>query len=653
MRDNYVTYSAYPGEKPVISGAVPVTNWKKEKETWVAAFNHGEVPVLLANGKKQTLARVPNAGYFTLRTTPASSLEIPYRAGDIQSWSGMEGNRIVILLRWRTADNVIDRIDEQKQIAFLQKPEDGPGGNNGLLVVPPRYYIENVKALMDAPGEWFFDKSNRNLSYLPARGISDPNRAALSVPRLNQLVQVRGDEDKPVRNLRLYGLIWEGAKENFRDFPHHYEPTPGCVAVNWEYALDCEFANSELRACGGVGMAVGLGCFNLRIFGNTFEGLEQGAMSVSGTSDLKNGKLIQITRETLIDHNVFSECGLGGGITLAVGGAIHTRISHNYFTKSGRPYTINCGGGGLEGNVNGDCMVEYNHFEDVQHDADDAGVIVVNGMTFNSVVRHNLIHGVHRGFFSDNVAFWFDNMSSHWTVTNNIYYDLEQGEMKTCGTYLIDNDYAANFAIEPPQRAPERFIEGAPELNCTNLRMTLGGKPIAGEIATGSIIKVRAEVANTGSSGAGPIALYVDRRAVETKAFPVIRQNTRPVEFELRLNDPGRHAVGIGETEPQFIAVRGAKPAIVFDRIELSEESILAGEPVQITALAINLQSNRVESAVSLYGGGTGAKTSVNSVAGRGVKVGFLRPNTRGGQFSAADWKQRGGDVKSDEISGA
>ena len=176
-----------------------------------------------------------------------------------------------------------------------------------------------------------------------------------------------------------------------------------------------------------------------------------------------NGKLVQITRETDISHNIFSECGLGGGITLAVSNTLHTTISRNYFTKSGRPYTVNCGGGGLEGNINGDLVIEYNHFYDVQHDADDAGVIVVNGMTFNSMVRNNLIHRVHRGFFSDNVAFWFDNMSSNWTVKNNIYYDLEQAAMKTCGTYLINNDYADNFHIELPQNAPEQFIEGDPE----------------------------------------------------------------------------------------------------------------------------------------------------------------------------------------------
>ena len=604
LRDNYVTYAAYPGETPVISGAQAVTHWRKDNNVWVAPSPLTNVSDLIANGRKQTLARTPNTGYCTLRATPASSSEIPCRPGDLQSWEGMEGNRIVILLRWRTAYNRIARIDASNHIAFLQQPEDGPGGNNGLLVVPPRYYVENVKALLDAPGEWFFDQHRKEISYIPAAGISDPNQAHLSVPQLRQLVQVQGDEKSPVRNLRFAGLIFEGAKDDFRDFPHHYDPTPGCVAISWDYAADCEFGHCTLRTCGGVGMFVGSGCGNTRIFRNTFASLEQGALGVSGVSDLAQGRLVQVTRATTIEHNIFTECGQGGGITLSVGGALQTTIAHNYFTKSGRPYTINCGGGGLEGSINGDCLVEYNHFEDVQHDADDAGVIVVNGMTFNSQVRNNLIHQVHRGFFSDNVAFWFDNMSSHWTVTNNLYYDLQQGEMKTCGTYLVDNNYADNFAIEAPQHPPEQFIEGEPRFTSSNLRITRDGQPVGNEVLAGTVVKVRADVTNLGSSGAAAVALYVDRQAVETRPFPVIRNNTRTIEFELRLSHPGHPALSIGQTPLQTIVVTGLKPSLVYDQVRVSEQSLLAGESLRVTARAVNLESNSIQATVPLLAAG-------------------------------------------------
>ena len=297
---------------------------------------------------------------------------------------------------------------------------------------------------------------------------------------------------------------------------------------------------------------------------------------------------------------VFVTCGLGGGITLGVGGTIHTTISHNYFTKSGRPYTIDIGSGGLEGTITGDVVVEYNHFEDVQNDADDAGVIVVTGMTTNSSVRNNIIHRVHRGFFSDNVAFWFDNMSSNWNVNKNIYFDLEQGDMKTCGTYLINNDYSDNFLIETPKNLPEKFIEGKPDFACSNLQSTLHGKPVNGPVPTGSLIKIKADVFNTGSSGVADVSLLSDRKPVEEKSFPVIRNNSRTIEFELRLNNPGSRDISVAETTPQTIVVQGEISKISVDKIQLSEDRVLYGETVHVSAIATNSQSSEVSTEIQL-----------------------------------------------------
>ncbi|NLP10480.1 right-handed parallel beta-helix repeat-containing protein, partial [bacterium] len=556
-----------------------------------------------------------------LASTPSSTSEIPFKRGDIRSWPEMEDNRIVILLRWRSAYNAIERVDEQKRIAWLRTPEDGPGGHNGLLVVPPRYFVENIKALLDSPGEWFYDKTKNEISYLAPAGLTNPNAAILSVPQINRLIQVQGEENRPVRNLRFYNLIFEGAKENFRTFPHHYEATPGCIAVSFEYAHDCEFANSELRACGGVGMEIGFGCCQTRVFGNRFDGLEQGALAILGTGDGANGKLCQMNRETRVTGNIFSNCGQGGGITLSAFHTLRTTISHNYFTKTGRPYTMDVGGGGLEGNSNGECIVEYNHFDDVQTDADDAGVIVVNGMTYNSTIRNNLIHGVERGFFSDNVAFWFDNMSSGWRVENNLYYDLEQGAMKTCGTYLIDNVYQNNFTIEPPANAPEQFIHGDPDCSCSQLQLLFKDRPLPAVVQSGSLLKARAEVYNNASSGITTLTLYANRKPMQTQPFPIIRHNRRTIEFDFRLNEPGLYEISINETEPQIVTVQGLKPAIVYDKLLLSEQRVLAGQPVQISAVATNLQSADLQVSIPLLA--NGKKIQTHSLT---LKAGSTQP---------------------------
>ena len=66
--DRPVVYAAYPGEKPILSGGVPVTGWKKaEGQLWTAQVPQliGDSPAMhefILAGERQTRARTPNVG---------------------------------------------------------------------------------------------------------------------------------------------------------------------------------------------------------------------------------------------------------------------------------------------------------------------------------------------------------------------------------------------------------------------------------------------------------------------------------------------------------------------------------------------------------------------------------------------------------------
>src|SRR5665647_1460294 len=102
LKDHYVTYAAYPGEKPVISGCQPITGWKQKKGVWSAPFVTDSVKMFLVNGKKQTLARKPNSGYFMPTSVSKKTDELNFGKGDLEPWNDLAGNRVVMLLRWHT-----------------------------------------------------------------------------------------------------------------------------------------------------------------------------------------------------------------------------------------------------------------------------------------------------------------------------------------------------------------------------------------------------------------------------------------------------------------------------------------------------------------------------------------------------------------------
>ena len=602
LKDHYVTYAAYPGEKPVITGGYPVTGWKKKGVVWTATYSGDSVAMLVVNGKREVLARTPNTGYLVPPSISKSSGELYFKKGELKSWKGMESNRVVMLLRWHTGINSFASIDETSGIASFKSPQEG------VVIVPPRYYVENVKAFLDAPEEWFFDPKLKEISYIPKDGITDMNQTRVEVPVINQLVLVKGKLGKPVRNLRFYGLTFEGAINANGNNNRNTDGVDGETgtmetvttlnsAVSFEYAHACEFADGEIRSCNGTGLTIKQGCYQTKILKNRFETLDNGGIYVLGTPNPGNSR--DIIRETLISKNELYGCG---GVNILANNTLTTTIAQNYITKTRGRYGIDVGGwANQEEAFDGDYIVEYNHLDDVQQDADDSGAIKTAGLAFNSVIRRNLIHKVNAGFFNDNVGFWFYNMSAGWTSEENIYYDLEQGEMKLCAAMIEDNLYRNNFRIAPPVNDPEKIIEGEPDFEITNLKIESSGKLPSGFTASGSVIRISADVFNSGASGIAPIELYLDGKIEARTSFPVIKNNKRQIEFITRLYGSGEHKLAIGTTPYQSIQIEGDKPSIVFEDFKIGQDRLIQGETVKITALAKNLTAETQKIAASLF----------------------------------------------------
>ena len=582
VKDHYVTYAAYPGEKPVISGGLPVTGWKQNKGIWTASLKKDSVGMFLANGKKQVLARRPNSGYFVPASVSKNTNELNFRKGDLEPWKDLTGNRVILLLRWHTGINSISRIDSKRGCAALVSPEEG------VVIIPPRYYLENLKAFLDTAGEWYFDKKAKEISYLPGKEVPDPNLAFTSVGNLSQLIGIRGEKGHPVRNLRFYGLTFESA-------------VAGGCALSFEYAHACELVESVVRSCAGTGVSVRAGCYQTRILENKVESIDNGGIYVTGSVkpiwqnevDYNKGVVSNIAgdsqniiRETLISYNQVSDCG---GVSILANNTLSTTISHNYITRTRGRYGIDVGDwSNQEDALDGNYTVEYNHLEDVQQDADDSGAIKTAGMVFNSVVRRNLVHRVHAGFFNDNVAFWFDNMSQGWLTEENIYYDLEQGEMKYCAAQPEDNTYRNNFLIEKPQHAPETILDGKPDLQYTNLSLSPSDQ-VSGAFPAGNVLNLSAQAFNRGATGIESVELYLDGKIYDRKLFPIVKNNVRQIDFQLRIYEEGEHTLSIGTTQQQKIRVIGYKPKIVFENIRLSSDRSLEGVAVSLLATAKNL----------------------------------------------------------------
>jgi len=115
-------------------------------------------------------------------------------------------------------------------------------------------FIEHVFEELDAPGEWYFDRKKSLLYYLPGPGLN-LEKAVVEVVSLRHLVEFRGTQESPVRNIHLEGLVFKHAARTFMD---NNEPllrsdwtTYRGGGIFFDGAEHCSLSRCELDQLGG------------------------------------------------------------------------------------------------------------------------------------------------------------------------------------------------------------------------------------------------------------------------------------------------------------------------------------------------------------------------------------------------------------------
>ncbi len=205
-----ITYAAYPGEKPVISGGIKLPDtltWTVSKGQIMVAKIAANLKVdqLFLNGKRQILARYPNFnsntvildGYDANCISPArvatwaNPAEGPgyVRALHPNQWGGES-----YIITGKNSDNTL-------QMKWC-------GDNNNDSIMHPTYrMVENIFEELDAAGEWFYRRSTGQLYFYPPAG-TDLKTATIELASLDTLVKIVGTTSARVANLDFNGLTF-------------------------------------------------------------------------------------------------------------------------------------------------------------------------------------------------------------------------------------------------------------------------------------------------------------------------------------------------------------------------------------------------------------------------------------------------------------
>jgi hypothetical protein len=225
---------AAPGEKPVLSGGVSITGWRKVREripgllsaargeVWAAdAPKFGgrvlEFRQLWVNELKAIRAREPNGDNLNrLLTWDRQRQEAGIPSSLVKSLRDLSGVEMVIHQQWEIAVCRVKsfRTETNKVFVMFQQPEskiefEHPWpqpvmSTNGNAP----FFLANAIEFLDEPGEWFQEMPGGRIFYWPRAG-EDLTKAQVIAPALETLVQIEGSLDRPVAHVQFKGMAFE------------------------------------------------------------------------------------------------------------------------------------------------------------------------------------------------------------------------------------------------------------------------------------------------------------------------------------------------------------------------------------------------------------------------------------------------------------
>jgi parallel beta-helix repeat protein len=421
-QDSDVTYSAYPGERAIISGGRVIAGWKKGTGPIWSAPATGQFRQLFVNGRRAQRARTPNYGFY--RIDGPSSQDKPFtlkfRGNDIKAeWAGRDVE-VVALLAWAEIRSPIAQVDAAAHTARL---EADPRASN--RETDARYFIENAPDGLDSAGEWGLDSGTGVVSYWPESG-EDPTRDEIVAPAMTQLVRIEG---KPETGAMVRNVVFRGLDFRHADWsmgPAGYAESQAAMtapaafeAVGAEgVAIDhCVFTQS-----GGYALWLGRGCRRNRITANEIFDLGGGGVKIGETAMRANQA--EQNFENAVNDNDIHDLGLvyPSAIGVWVGQSSRNTISHNhihdlYYTAISVGWTWGYAANQCAGNI-----VEFNHLHHIGKEMlSDMGAIYTLGVQPGTAIRNNLIHDV-RSFTYGGWGIYPDEGSSNMTIENNIVY---------------------------------------------------------------------------------------------------------------------------------------------------------------------------------------------------------------------------------------
>ncbi|WP_157208121.1 right-handed parallel beta-helix repeat-containing protein [Mariniflexile maritimum] len=470
--------------KPILNGGVQINGWKKYEgnihglkagTVWVAdapkkAGKIIDYRQLWVNGKKAIRAKSTSGTKMERILSWDKNSEtcwIPFKDKSIVFQPGME---MFIVQWWAIANLRIKDImvkGDSAKVSFLQPesriqsehpwPAPWISKNNGNSA----FFLNNGMSMLNEPGEWYLNHDNGKIYYYPRAG-EDINSVKVMAPVLENLLEIKGNADFPVKHISFKGISFEYANW-LRPSQNGHVPLqtgmylldayklkiPGTLdkaslenqawvgrpraAVEVNFANNLKFEACNFQHLASTGLDLNKGTNHNTIIGNLFKDIGGTAINVGVFSDESfeahlpynpKDERDVCSNEVITDNlitNVANEDW--GTVGIAAGFVKNITIAHNEISDVS--YTgISLGWGWTPSSSvmrnNKITANKIHHYAKHLHDV--AGIYTLSSQP-NSSIEENYINNVYHSPYAHDPYLWLylytDEGSSFFSVKNN------------------------------------------------------------------------------------------------------------------------------------------------------------------------------------------------------------------------------------------
>lgn len=423
-KDN-VIYRSYPDEEVSFTGAKAISGWSETTINGVNAFvtdieiksDEDFFRSLFKDGKRLARPNYPKTGVLKIADPKTDEAMVPdfnesfftnsavfyAHKQDVQNFSNLQDVDVRIMHFWcdellpvHSIDTETGRVETQKPTAMTVRVDDN-------------YIFENVKEALGQPGEWYLDRSEGKLYYIPEEGDTVDN-TTLYAGYTEKFMTFTNSENITFQGINFEQTDWEYVGKTDGTYNNEF-PSTHPLFKNLKYNSNHTQAAFETPAAINISASDGINFVNC-----LFKNISYTAIKFENASQncsVKSCEFEEIGANAIFIH--------GDAVVPATTKNINVIDCH--ITKYGRIFN-NAIGILLTHAI--DCELSNNEI----HEGWYTGISVgwtwgyADNPTNNIKITNNLIYDIGNGWLSDMGGIYTLGIQPDTVISGNVIYNV-------------------------------------------------------------------------------------------------------------------------------------------------------------------------------------------------------------------------------------